>query len=104
MNAASSELANTRNKLIQNLQKQTKREVDLLKTSMMKQLKKSIDVEKMPSVRVRPTLRAELKQRVMICKVPESPTEADTESINIETLTETVLDVMKRSKRANMGG
>ena len=90
--------------MIQNLQKQTKREVDLLKTSMMKQLKKSIDVEKMPSVRVRPTLRAELKHRVMICKVPQSPTEADPESINIETLTETVLDVMKRSKRANMGG
>ena len=68
---------------------------------MLKQLKKSIDVEKMPSVRVRPTLRVELKHRVMNCKVPEA---AHTDPINIETLTETVLDVMKRSKRANMGG
>ena len=103
MTAASSELTSTRNKLIQNLQKQTKHEVDLLKSSMLNQLKRSIDVEKMPSVRVRPTLRAELKHRVMICKVPESAKTKD-ESINIETLTETVLDVMKRSKRANMGG
>ena len=77
MNAASSELASTRNKLIQNLQKQTKREVDLLKSTMLKQLKKSIDVEKMPSVRVRPTLRAELKHRVMICKVPQEKTLSD---------------------------
>ena len=68
---------------------------------MLKQLKKSIDIEKMPSVRVRPTLRVELKHRVMNCKVPQT-TKAD--SINIQTLTETVIDAMKRRKRANMGG
>ena len=55
----------------------------------------------MPSVRVRPTLRVELKQRVMNCKFPQT-TKSD--SINMQELTETVLDTMKRSKRANMGG
>ena len=55
----------------------------------------------MPSVRVRPTLRVELKQRVMNCKFPQT-TKSD--SINIQKLTETVLDTMKQSKRANMGG
>ena len=68
---------------------------------MLKQLKKSIDIEKMPSVRVRPTIKVELKQRVMNCKVPQT---TKNETINMQTLTETVLDTMKRSKRANMGG
>ena len=38
---------------------------------MMNQLKKSVEVEKMPSVRVRPTLRVELKHRVLKCKIDE---------------------------------
>ena len=44
-----------------NLQRQRKHEMDLLKDQMMKQMKRSVDIEKMPSVKVRPTLRVELK-------------------------------------------
>ena len=39
---------------------------------MLKQLQKSVEVEKMPSVRVRPTLRVELKHRVLKCKIPDA--------------------------------
>ena len=61
---------------MRNLQTQRKREVDQLKSRMMKQLKKSVEVEKMPSVRVRPTLRVELKHRVLKCKIPEDKKDA----------------------------
>ena len=68
----------------------------------MKQLKKSVEIEKMPSVRVRPTLRVELKHRVLNCKLP-SNTNSKHEPININELNEKVLYAMRRSKRANMG-
>ena len=68
---------------------------------MMRQLKKSVEIEKMPSVRVRPTLKVELKHRVMNCKVPSQP---PSEAINMSTLNEKVLEAMKKSKRANLGG
>jgi len=55
----------------------------------------------MPSVRVRPTLRVELKHRVMNCEIPDS---APTEPIDIERLNEKVLGVMRKSKRAGLGG
>jgi len=38
---------------------------------MVRQLQKSVNIEKMPSVRVRPTLRVELKHRIMNCKMPK---------------------------------
>ena len=66
----------------------------------MKQLKKSVEVEKMPSVRVRPTLRVELKHRVLNCKIPD---DEKTQPIDIENLNEKVLKAMRKSKRANMG-
>lgn len=55
---------------------------------MIKQLKKSVDVEKMPSVRVRPTLRVELKHRVLNCKIPD---DNKAEPIDIDNLNEKVL-------------
>lgn len=68
----------------------------------MKQLRKSVEVEKMPSVRVRPTLRVELKNRVLNCKLPLDKNSKH-EPININDLNEKVLSAMRRSKRANMG-
>ena len=68
---------------------------------MMRQLKKSVEVEKMPSVRVRPTLKNEVKQRVMKVKMPD---EAKDEMINLEDLEDRVLMSVKKSKRANIGG
>ena len=65
-------------------------------------MKRSIDIERMPSVRVRPTLRNELKHRVMICKVPQTQT-AKNEKLNMKTLNNTVIDAMERSKRTNIG-
>ena len=73
----------------------------MLKTTMMRQLKKSVEVEKMPSVRVRPTLKNEVKQRVMKVKMPD---EAKDEMINLEDLEDRVLMSVKKSKRANIGG
>lgn len=55
---------------MQNLRKQNEREVEALQTVMVRQLKKNVNIEKMPSVRVRPTLRVELKHRIMNCKLP----------------------------------
>ena len=49
---------------------------------MMKQLKRSVEVEKMPSVRVRPTLRVELKHRVLKCKMPDEDEKEDPIDIN----------------------
>lgn len=54
----------------------------------------------MPSVRVRPTLKVELKHRVLKCKIPE---ESRDSPINIDNLNETVLEAMRKTKRANMG-
>ena len=75
---------------------------------MMTQLKKSVEVEKMPSVRVRPTLRVELKHRVLKCKIDEedgsSSKKKKSEPIDINSLNQQVLQAMRRSKRANMGG
>ena len=51
-------------------------------------------------MRVRPTLRNELKHRVMICKVPQT---AKNEKLNMKTLNNTVIDAMERSKRTNIG-
>ena len=68
---------------------------------MMRQLKKSVEVEKMPSVRVRPTLKNEVKQRVMKVKMPD---DAKDEMINLEDLEDRVLMSVKKSKRANIGG
>ena len=73
----------------------------MLKTTMMRQLKKSVEVEKMPSVRVRPTLKNEVKQRVMKVKMPD---DAKDEMINLEDLEDRVLMSVKKSKRANIGG
>ena len=75
---------------------------------MLRQLKKSVDIEKMPSVRVRPTLKVELKQRVLNCKIPStmrvSSKKQEEESKIVEQLNETVLNAMRKSKRANLGG
>lgn len=60
----------TRDVFMQNLRKQNEREVEALQTVMVRQLKKNVNIEKMPSVRVRPTLRVELKHRIMNCKLP----------------------------------
>ena len=85
---AVADLSATRNELVQNLQTQRKREVELIRSQMIKQLKKSVDVEKMPSVRVRPTLRVELKHRVLNCKMAENK---KMEPINIDNLNQKVL-------------
>ena len=55
----------------------------------------------MPSVRVRPTLKNEVKQRVMKVKMPD---DAKDEMINLEDLEDRVLMSVKKSKRANIGG
>ena len=69
---AEADLSATRQMVLKNLQNQRKKEVEQLKSTLMKQLKKSVQVEKMPSVRVRPTLRVELKHRVLNCKMTSS--------------------------------
>ena len=58
----------------------------------------------MPSVRVRPTLRVELKHRIMNCKIPkQKKDEEETKGFsNIDTLNERVLRAMQN--RANIGG
>ena len=58
----------------------------------------------MPSVRVRPTLRVELKHRIMNCKIPKQrKDEEETKGFsNIDTLNERVLRAMQN--RANIGG
>lgn len=58
----------------------------------------------MPSVRVRPTLRVELKHRIMNCKLPkQKKDEEETKGFaNIDTLNERVLKAMQN--RANIGG
>ena len=94
------ELVETRHMLLNNLRRQNNREVELLKSTMIKQLKKSVDVQKMPSVRVRPTLKVELKHRVMNCKIP---TENIKEPIKIDQLNESVLTALRKSKRAGLG-
>ena len=74
---------------------------------MMTQLQKNIDVEKMPSVRVRPTLRVELKHRVLNQKIPKKKKKVDQAEdhiLNFEELNEQVILAMKKSKRANIGG
>ena len=59
----------TRQKFVNNLRKQGEQEVQRLQDAVLHKLKKSVEIEKMPSVRVRPTLRVELKHRVMNCKM-----------------------------------
>ena len=59
----------------------------------------------MPSVRVRPTLRVELKHRIMNCKLPKPKKEEEEDPksfANIETLNARVLKAMQN--RANIGG
>ena len=51
---------------------------------MVKQLKKSVDVDKMPSVRVRPTLKVEMKHRVMKCKLPNQSKDAAIDMDDLE--------------------
>ena len=57
----------------------------------------------MPSVRVRPTLRVELKHRVMNCKIPATNNNNTHGSIDIEKLNESVLNDMRKSKRKGLG-
>ena len=100
---------------------QRKREVDQMKKTMVRQLKKSVEVEKMPSVRVRPTLKVEMKHRVMKVKMPRtvhdmakemtssgafSPSKpiSKDELIDMTDLEDRVLKAVKNSKRANIGG
>ena len=45
-----------------------------MKSQMVSQLRKSVQVELMPSVRVRPTLRVELKHRLMNQRLPAQAT------------------------------
>lgn len=59
---------------------------------MVRQLKKNVNIEKMPSVRVRPTLRVELKHRIMNCKLPSNLRDAET--LDINSLNNTVLEAM----------
>ena len=66
---AENELSMTRKMLIAALRYQNQREVEMLQESMQRQLRKCVEVQKMPSVRVRPTLRVEMKHRVMNCKL-----------------------------------
>ena len=60
----------------------------------------------MPSVRVRPTLRVELKHRIMNCKLPSQKKELEENKVgavaNIENLNDKVLKAMQN--RANIGG
>lgn len=93
------------------LRRQNNREVELLQNTMQKQIMKSIEVQKMPSVRVRPTLHVEMKHRVMNCKLPNSSAAATTtekpqnnHELNIDQLNEQVLKSLKNSKRSGLGG
>ena len=54
-------------------------------------------------MRVRPTLRVELKHRVMKCEVPQTTKNDKNDQLNFQKLTDTVIDAMKKSKRANIG-
>ena len=58
----------------------------------------------MPSVRVRPTLRVELKHRIMNCKISKQKKDVEETKgfSNIDTLNERVLKAMQN--RANIGG
>ena len=87
--------------LLSNLRRQNRREVELLQKSIQGQLRKSIDVQKMPSVRVRPTLRVEMKHRVMNCKVRDK---SPTKELNIDQLNESVLKSLRKSRRSKLGG
>ena len=72
----------------------------------------------MPSVRVRPTLKVEMKHRVMKVKMPLTRPAPSTrgaacspgrssskdELINLHDLEDRVLKAVKNSKRANIGG
>jgi len=79
--------------------------VDLIKSAMLKQLKKSVQIQKMPSVRVRPTLKVEMKHRVLNCKIPATTkSKSKDDGVDINALNETVLSAMRNSKRANLGG
>ena len=73
-----------------------------MKAQMLTQMRKSVDVEKMPSVRVRPTLRVELKHRVMNCKVREGTNQKG--ELDLQKLNSIVLETMRKSKRAGLGG
>jgi hypothetical protein len=57
--------------LLDRLKSQNENEVKRLRSTMITQLQKNVHVEKMPSVRVRPTLRVELKHRVLNQKIPK---------------------------------
>lgn len=69
---------------------------------MLQKLKKSVEIEKMPSVRVRPTLRVEMKHRVMNCKLKGQ--QKKNQPINVDLLNDQVLNAVRKSKRANLGG
>ena len=88
---------------MESIRKQNEKEVQALQTVMKRQLQKSVGIEKMPSVRVRPTLRVELKHRIMNCKLPkQSKEESKNGFANIDSLNEQVLKAMQN--RANIGG
>lgn len=86
---------------MQNLRKQNEREVEALQTVMVRQLKKNVDIAKMPSVRVRPTLRVELKHRIMNCKLPNRLDQED-DMLDMNSLNDKVLQAMQN--RSNIGG
>ena len=67
---------------------------------MVRQLKKNVKIEKMPSVKVRPTLRVELKHRVMNCKLPQNLKEP--EKLDMDSLNKKVLNALH--SRANVVG
>ena len=55
----------------------------------------------MPSVRVRPTLRVELKHRIMNCKLPHRLDQED-DMLDMNSLNDKVLQAMQN--RSNIGG
>lgn len=97
----------TKKMLIAALRYQNQREVEMLQESMHRQVRKSVEVQKMPSVRVRPTLRVEMKHRVMNCKLSTAgkpASKAKRGEFNLEQLNESVLKSLRDSKRSGLGG
>lgn len=82
----------------------------MLKDRWLDQLRKSVDVEKMPSVRVRPTLKVEMKKRVMNMSIKVDREkrmvqhDAAAQDFDLNTITDSVLQAMRRRKRAGLGG
>ena len=56
----------------------------------------------MPNVRVRPTLRVELKHRVMNAKLKDNICRQG--NLDLQKLNSVVLESLRRSKRAGLGG